>query len=182
MSIYDYEVENIKGEMVSLEEYKGKVILIVNSATKCGLTPQYDELGPLYDKYKDDGFVILDFPCNQFKEQAPESNEEIESFCQLKFNIKYPIFAKVDVNGENEIPLYTYLKQEKGFQGFDKSKMGIMLRGICKSMDKDYKNNPDIKWNFTKFLIDRKGNVVERYEPPVEPHKFEDRIVELLKE
>ena len=180
MSIYDFEVEDLQGNMVSLKEYEGKTILIVNSATECGLTPQYEGLEPLYEKYKDQGFIILDFPCNQFREQAPGTSQEIANTCKLRFNIQYPIFAKIDVNGENEIPLYTYLKEQKGFQGFDHSKMGIMLRGICKARDKDYKNNPDIKWNFTKFLIDKEGKVVERFEPPIEADKIEKKLKEII--
>lgn len=157
MSIYDFSVKDIKGNDVSLEQYKGKVLLIVNTATACGFTPQYKELQDLYLKYKDKGFEILDFPCNQFGKQAPGSNEEIASFCEIKYKTTFRTFAKIDVNGKNADPLYVYLKQqEKGFLG------------------------EAIKWNFTKFLIDKEGNVVDRYAPITRPSKIEDQIAELL--
>lgn len=157
MSIYDFSVKDTKGNDVSLEQYKGKVLLIVNTATACGFTPQYKELQDLYLKYKDKGFEILDFPCNQFGKQAPGSNEEIASFCEFKYKTTFRTFAKIDVNGKNADPLYVYLKQqEKGFLG------------------------EAIKWNFTKFLIDKEGNVVDRYAPITRPSKFEDQIAELL--
>lgn len=157
MSIYDFSVKDTKGNHVSLEQYKGKVLLIVNTATACGFTPQYKELQDLYLKYKDKGFEILDFPCNQFGKQAPGSNEEIASFCEIKYKTTFRTFAKIDVNGKNADPLYVYLKQqEKGFLG------------------------EAIKWNFTKFLIDKEGNVVDRYAPITRPSKIEDQIAELL--
>lgn len=157
MSIYDFSVKDTKGNDVSLEPYKGKVLLIVNTATACGFTPQYKELQDLYLKYKDKGFEILDFPCNQFGKQAPGSNEEIASFCEIKYKTTFRTFAKIDVNGKNADPLYVYLKQqEKGFLG------------------------EAIKWNFTKFLIDKEGNVVDRYAPITRPSKIEDQIAELL--
>ena len=157
MSVYDYKVKDAKGNMVDLSDYKGKVLLIVNTATGCGFTPQYEGLENLYKKYREQGFEILDFPCNQFGNQAPGSNEEIVSFCQLKYNTSFKTFSKIEVNGENEIPLYTYLKSQKG---------GVM--------------GSKIKWNFTKFLIDRDGNVVDRFAPTVTPEKIDGKIAALL--
>lgn len=179
MSIYDLKVENRKGEEVSLENYKGKVLLIVNTATGCGFTPQYEGLENLYKKYNEKGLEILDFPCNQFGNQAPGTDEEIHEFCTFKYHTSFDQFKKIDVNGENESPLYTFLKSQKGFDGFPGIK-GKVLIPIAKSMDPDYKNNSNIKWNFTKFLVDQNGNVLERYESTVEPEKIEERIKELL--
>ncbi|MCH5226033.1 MAG: glutathione peroxidase [Muribaculaceae bacterium] len=158
MEIYDFNVINNKGQEVSLSEYKGKVILIVNTATGCGFTPQYKGLEELYKKYKDEGLEILDFPCNQFGHQAPGSDKEIDSFCTLRYDTTFPRFRKIDVNGDNAAPLYKWLKKEKG---------GIFGNAI--------------KWNFTKFLIDRNGKVVERYSPTTPPSKIEAKIKELLK-
>lgn len=155
--IYDFVVKNNKGEDVKLEKYKGKVLLIVNTATKCGFTPQYDGLEALFEKYHHDGFEILDFPCNQFANQAPENDQEIDSFCALNFGTKFDRFQKIDVNGENEDPLYTFLKKEEG---------GIL--------------GGKIKWNFTKFLIDRDGNDVKRFAPTTKPEKIEKDIERLL--
>lgn len=155
--IYDFVVKNNKGEDVKLEKYKGKVLLIVNTATKCGFTPQYDGLENLYEKYHDRGFEILDFPCNQFASQAPGNDQEIDSFCTLNFGTKFDRFQKIDVNGENEDPLYTFLKKEEG---------GIL--------------GGKIKWNFTKFLVDRDGNVVKRFAPATKHEKIEKDIESLL--
>lgn len=165
MNIYDFSVKTRKGEDVSLSNYKGKVLLIVNTATGCGFTPQYDELQDLYDEFKDQGLEILDFPCNQFANQAPGDNEEIHSFCTGRYGITFPQFAKVDVNGDNAIPLFKWLTENTTFKGFGNSPMGMMLSIAVKKSDKEYKNNGNIKWNFTKFLIDRNGNIVERFEP-----------------
>jgi len=179
--VYDYEVLGIDGKKVSLEQYKGKVMLIINSATKCGFTPQYDELVKIYDAYKDKGFDILDFPSNQFHEQAPGSNEEIVSFCQMNFGVTFPVFSKIDVNGENADPLYTFLKSEKGFKGFDPGHpIGQRLEVLLEKEIPNFRETSDIKWNFTKFLIDREGNVVERFEPTYDMAKVEERIKELL--
>jgi len=165
-SVYDFTVKNRKGEDVALSEYKGKVLLVVNTATRCGFTPQYDELEAIYQKYKDSGFEIIDFPCNQFGQQAPGSNEEIHDFCTMNFNIHFPQFGKIDVNGENELPLYTYLKAQKGFEGFDmEDKLGPLLDEMMSKADPDYAKKPSIKWNFTKFLISRDGKVLKRFEP-----------------
>lgn len=165
MNIYDFSVKTRKGEDVSLSNYKGKVLLIVNTATGCGFTPQYDELQDLYDEFKDQGLEILDFPCNQFGNQAPGNDEEIHSFCTGRYGITFPQFAKVDVNGDNAIPLFKWLTENTTFKGFGNSPMGMMLSIAVKKSDKEYKNNGNIKWNFTKFLIDRNGNIVERFEP-----------------
>ena len=179
MSIYDLKVKNGKGEEISLEKYRGKVLLIVNTATGCGFTPQYKGLEEMYKKYHEKGLEILDFPCNQFGNQAPGTDEEIHEFCTLKYNTTFEQFQKVDVNGENESPLFTFLKEQKGFEGFDGLK-GKVLIPIVKAMDPDYKNNSKIKWNFTKFLVDREGNVVQRFESTVTPDKIEKKVIEIL--
>ena len=153
MSVYDFTVKDKKGNDVSLSEYKGKVLLIVNTATKCGLTPQYDALEALYEKYHDQGFEILDFPCNQFLAQAPGSVEEIDSFCTLRFNTKFPRFGKIKVNGKEADPLYVYLKEQKPGR---------------------------IEWNFAKFLIDREGNVAERVSSKTKPETMTESIEKLL--
>ncbi|MBD5395984.1 MAG: glutathione peroxidase [Lachnospiraceae bacterium] len=165
MSVYDFKVKAQDGSEVSLSDYKGKVLLIVNTATGCGFTPQYDELQNIYDEFRDKGLEILDFPCNQFGGQAPGNDEEIHSFCTGRYGITFPQFSKVDVNGENAAPLFKWLTDNTEFEGFGKSPMGVMLSGVVKKTDKDYKNNGKIKWNFTKFLIDRNGGIVARFEP-----------------
>ena len=157
MGIYDYSVKTRKGEDVSLKDYEGKVLLIVNTATGCGFTPQYEGLQALYDKYKEQGFEILDFPCNQFANQAPGDNEQIHTFCKGRFGITFPQFGKIDVNGKNEDPLYTYLKSQK--------------KG---------KFNSKIKWNFTKFLVGKDGTVLERFAPTVTPEALESSVKEAL--
>ena len=164
--IYDFKVMNDEGQEVSLSDYKGKVLLIVNTATRCGFTPQYNELEALYKKFKSEGLEILDFPCNQFGEQAPGTIQEIHQFCTANFDIQFPQFDKIEVNGENEAPLYTYLKAQKGFSGFDlNDKTGKFMDEMLRKKDADYDKKSDIKWNFTKFLISRDGRVVKRYEP-----------------
>ena len=164
--IYDISVKDDLGNDASLADYKGKVLLIVNTATRCGFTPQYDELEALYEKYHAQGFEILDFPCNQFGEQAPGTIEEIHQFCTMNFNIKFPQFDKIDVNGANESPLFTYLKAQKGFSGFDlNDQRGKFMDEMLRKQDADYDKKSDIKWNFTKFLVSRDGRVVKRYEP-----------------
>ena len=179
MGIYDFSVKARDGKDVSMSDYKGKVLLIVNTATGCGFTPQYKGLQELYNKYKEQGFEILDFPCNQFLNQAPGSDEDIHEFCTFKYKTQFDQFKKVDVNGENESPLFKYLKEKKGFEGIPGLE-GKLLVPILKKMDPDYKNNSNIKWNFTKFLVDKNGNVVERYEPTVKPEKIEEDIKKLL--
>ena len=157
MGIYDYKVKDRNGNTVDLADYKGKVLLIVNTATGCGFTPQYEGLETLYKKYKDQGLEILDFPCNQFGHQAPGTEQEIAKFCSSRFGVKFPMFAKIDVNGDNEDPLYTFLKAEKG---------GVM--------------GSKIKWNFTKFLVDREGNVIARFAPTDTPDKIDAKVAALL--
>ena len=170
MNVYDFTVKTRKGVEVPLDSYKGKVLLIVNTATGCGFTPQYKELQEIYDAHKDDGLEILDFPCNQFADQAPGTDEEIHTFCTGRFGITFPQFAKIDVNGENAIPLYQWLTSNTRFEGFN-GPAALVLNGVVKKMDKDYKNNGNIKWNFTKFLIDREGNIVARFEPTMSMDK-----------
>ena len=163
--IYDFKVMNDEGQEVSLSDYKGKVLLIVNTATRCGFTPQYNELEALYKKYQSEGLEILDFPCNQFGEQASGTIQEIHQFCTANFDIQFPQFDKIEVNGENEAPLYTYLKAQKGFSGFDlNDKTGKFMDEMLRKKDADYDKKSDIKWNFTKFLISRDGRVIKRYE------------------
>ena len=179
MSIYDLKVKNGKGEEVSLEQFKGKVLLVVNTATGCGFTPQYEGLEKMYQKYHEQGLEILDFPCNQFGNQAPGSDEEIHEFCTLKYHTSFDQFAKVEVNGENESPVFTFLKSQKGFEGFP-GIMGKALIPVVSKMDPNWKTSSDIKWNFTKFLVDREGNVVERFEPTITPEKIEKVVEELI--
>ncbi len=179
MSIYEFEVKESDGNIKSLEEYSGKVLLIVNSATKCGFTPQYMQLNEIYNEFHEDGFAILDFPCNQFGKQAPGTAEEITEVCRNKWLVPYEIFEKVDVNGENADPLFTYLKQEQGFKGIT-GKGATKLKLVLKAMDRHYAENDDIKWNFTKFLIDRQGNVVQRFEPTEDLKDVKEKIKELL--
>ena len=165
-SIYDFKVKDDAGKDVSLSDYKGKVLLIVNTATRCGFTPQYKELEALYKKYRSEGLEILDFPCNQFGQQAPGTIQEIHQFCSANFDIQFPQFDKIDVNGANEHPLYTWLKAQKGFSGFDvNDQRGKMMDGMLRKQDADYDKKADIKWNFTKFLVSRDGRVLKRYEP-----------------
>ncbi len=164
MGVYDFTVKAQDGSDVPLSNYKGKVLLIVNTATECGFTPQYSDLQSLYELHEKDGLEILDFPCNQFAGQAPGTDEEIHTFCTGRFGVTFPQFAKIDVGGENAIPLYKYLTANTTFGGFS-GPMGIVLKPIVKKMDSDYKNNGNIKWNFTKFLISRDGEILARFEP-----------------
>ena len=165
-SIYDFKVKDDVGQEVSLSDYKGKVLLIVNTATRCGFTPQYNELETIYEKYHAEGLEILDFPCNQFGEQAPGTIQEIHSFCTANFDIQFPQFDKIDVNGENEHPLYTYLKAQKGFGGFDVAdQRGKFMDDMLRRQDAEYDKKSDVKWNFTKFLVSHDGRVLKRYEP-----------------
>lgn len=179
MSVYDFEVKDSEGNMKSLKEYKGKVLLIVNSATKCGFTPQYTELNEIYYEFNEEGFTILDFPCNQFGHQAPGTTEEIKEVCRSKWLVPYEIFEKIDVNGENADPLFEYLKNEQPFTDIT-GKGATKLKIVLKAVNRHYKDNNDIKWNFTKFLIDRNGNVVQRFEPTEDLNDVREKIKELL--
>ncbi len=165
MSIYDYGLTDGSGNEIPLRDYQGKVLLIVNTATGCGFTPHYEPLEAMYADLHEKGFEVIDIPCNQFKEQAPGTDEEIHDFCVLHYGTEFPQMKKSDVNGPNELPLYTYLKSQQGFQGFGKGAKALGMSAMLKAIDKDYKYNPDIKWNFTKFIVDRSGKVVKRFEP-----------------
>jgi len=180
MSIYDFKVKTRDGGEASLADYKGKVLLIVNTATGCGFTPQYSDLQALYEAHQQDGLEILDFPCNQFREQAPGTDEEIHTFCTGRFGITFPQFAKIEVNGEGADPLFRYLTSSTTFGGFGKGPMALILKPIVKKMDKDYKNNGNIKWNFTKFLIDREGNIIGRFEPTEPMDAVKAKVEEAL--
>lgn len=177
MNIYDFKVKDAKNNEVSLETYKGKVLLIVNTATGCGLTPQYEGLQNLYDKYQDKGFEILDFPCNQFLGQAPGTNDEIVTFCQSRFGVTFKTFAKIDVNGKTADPLYTYLKEvtPSDTENDDTSGFIKKLQSLGQSVA-----GTNIKWNFTKFLVDKEGRVVSRFSPTVKPEDIDARIAQLL--
>lgn len=180
-NIADFQLTNKKGDPVSLSTYKGKVLLIVNTATECGFTPQYEELEALYKRHKDAGLEILDIPCNQFGGQAPGSDEEITEFCSMKFGIQFPQFRKDEVNGPNEHPLYTWLKEQKGFQGFDPAHhLTPILTDIFDKNQPGWRESSDIKWNFTKFLIDKEGKVVARFEPTHNMADVEQQILALL--
>ena len=164
--IYDIRVKNDAGQEVSLSDYRGKVLLIVNTATRCGFTPQYEELEALYKKYCDEGLEILDFPCNQFGQQAPGTIREIHEFCTANFDIQFPQFDKVDVNGPQASPLFTFLKSKQPFRGFNTADpKGKMMDNMLRKQDAAYDKKSDIKWNFTKFLVSRDGRVIARYEP-----------------
>ena len=177
-TIYDFSLTDAQGNDVSLSEYKGKVLLVVNTATKCGFTPQYEKLEEMYRNMRAEGFEIIDIPCNQFKNQAPGSDEEITQFCRMNFGTEFPQFKKSDVNGENELPLYTWLKSQKGFEGFDKeNSLSPKLERMLDKADPNWRSKSDIKWNFTKFLIDRNGNVIARFEPT----KDMGKVAELVK-
>ena len=171
MGFYDYSVTDAQGNDFKLDAYKGKVVLVVNTATGCGFTPHYKDIEAMYERFHDNGFEVLDIPCNQFAGQTPGTDEEIHEFCQLHYNTKFPQMKKSDVNGENQLPVYKFLKEQKGFKGFGKGPAALAMGVMLKKIDKDYKNNPDIKWNFTKFVVDREGNVVARFEPT---QKMED--------
>lgn len=180
-TIYDFTVKDRKGKDVSLKEYANEVLLIVNTATKCGFTPQYEELEKLYERHHADGFNILDFPCNQFGQQAPGTDEAIHEFCKLTYGTEFPRFKKIKVNGDDAEPLYQFLKSQKGFAGWDESHpLTHILDDMLSKEDPDYKSKSDIKWNFTKFLIDKKGMVAARFEPTEKIENIEKQIVELL--
>ena len=170
--VYDFTAIANDGSEVNFSDYKGKVLLVVNTASKCGFTPQYDGLEALYEKYKDQGLVIVGFPCDQFGHQEPGTAEEIEEFCRLNYGVTFPLMDKIEVNGDNAHPIYKWLYSEKPFAGFGEGETAQRMGQMLARMDPDYLSNPDIKWNFTKFLVDRKGNVVDRFEPMVTPEEL----------
>ena len=177
---YQYSLISRTGEEIKMADLRGKVVLIVNTATGCGFTPQYAPIEKMYLDYHDKGLEILDIPCNQFGGQAPGSDDEIHEFCTLHYNTTFPQMKKADVNGENQLPLYKYLKSQQGFQGLGEGKMADILRSILPGIDPDYEHNSDIKWNFTKFVIDREGRVTARFEPTRDMAEVEKYVVSLL--
>ena len=179
-TVYDFTSISNTGDEVDFSAYKRKVLLLVNTASKCGFTPQYEGLEALYKKYKDQGLVIVGFPCDQFGHQEPGSNEEIAEFCRVNYGVTFPLMDKVDVNGENATPIFKWLYSEQPFAGFGDSERGQMMDRMLSSQDPDYASNPDIKWNFTKFLIDKKGRVIARFEPTDTPEAIESDIKALL--
>lgn len=179
MNVYDFNVKAQDGSDVELSQFKGQVLLVVNTATGCGFTPQYAELQEMYNELHESGFEILDFPCNQFADQAPGSDEEIHDFCTGRFGITFPQYSKIDVNGANAIPLYKWITENTKFEGFS-GPMGVILKPIVKKMDKDYKNNGNIKWNFTKILINKEGEIVARFEPTADVKMIAEKVKEIL--
>uniref|UniRef100_UPI003FEEC901 glutathione peroxidase n=1 Tax=Prevotella sp. TaxID=59823 RepID=UPI003FEEC901 len=180
-TVYEFSVKDRKGKEVSLKEYANEVLLIVNTATKCGFTPQYEELEKLYEKYHSQGFEVLDFPCNQFGQQAPGTDESIHEFCKLNYGTEFPRFKKLKVNGDDADPLYKFLKEQKGFAGFDASHpLTPVLDKLLSESNPAYKENADIKWNFTKFLINKRGQVVARFEPTESIENIAKQIEEIL--
>lgn len=179
--MYDLSARTIEGDEVSLSNYKGKVLIVVNSASKCGFTPQYEELQKLYVKYHEKGLEILAFPSNQFAEQEPGSNDEVKSFCSFNYGVTFPLFEKTDVRGANAHPLFKYLTEEKAFEGFDLNHpIGKILNSMLQEKFPEFLAGDSIKWNFTKFLIDRDGRVVSRVEPTSSPLDMEEEIKKLL--
>ena len=180
-TVYDFSVKDRKGKNVSLKEYANEVLLIVNTATKCGFTPQYEELEKLYEKYHAQGFEVLDFPCNQFGAQAPGTDESIHQFCKLNYGTEFPRFKKVKVNGADAEPLYVFLKEQKTFAGFTHDHAHTpVLEEILSKETPDYKETSDIKWNFTKFLVNKRGQVIARFEPTESISNIAKQIEELL--
>ena len=182
MGFYDLKVTARDGSEVSMKDYENKVVLVVNTATGCGFTPHYKPLEEMYEKYHDRGFEIIDVPCNQFAGQTPGTDEEIHEFCTLKYNTQFPQMKKSDVNGENAIELFKYLKSQKTFEGFGKGPKAVAMSAMLKKIDKDYKNNSEIKWNFTKFIVNRKGEVVARFEPTADMKAVDKFVEDLLNE
>ena len=179
-TVYDFTVKDRKGNEVNLKDYEGKVLLIVNTATGCGFTPHYEPLEAMYDDLRDKGFEILDFPCNQFANQAPGSEEEIHEFCTMKFGTKFPQFAKINVNGDDADPLFAYLAEQKPFSGFGRGLKNAALKKFTEMNNKAFGNKAYIKWNFTKFLVDREGKVISRFEPTEDMDKVRKAVEEAL--
>ena len=182
MDFYDLYVLTPKGEKVFMRDFSGKVILVVNTATGCGFTPQYSELEHLYEKYHAKGLEIVDVPCNQFFGQAPGTDEEIGQFCTLNYHTQFPQMKKSEVNGPNALPLFVYLKQEKGFSGFGEGKLAQHMADFIRRQDPNFESNDDIKWNFTKFVINRQGKVIARFEPVADMNQVEESIVSCLED
>lgn len=180
MSIYDYAYTSIEGNPVSMSQYKGKVVLIVNTASKCGFAPQYEGLETLYQRYRDQGFEVIGFPCNQFMDQEPGDEAAISEFCSVRYGVTFPMSAKVDVRGDNAIPLFLYLTKQKGFEGMGKGIKNKAFDMMLKAKYKDGYKDSQVKWNFTKFLVDRQGEVTARFEPVVEPAETAAYIEKLL--
>jgi glutathione peroxidase len=180
MTVYDFSYTSIEGAPVAMSEYQGKVLLIVNTASKCGFTPQYKGLEELYRRYKTEGFAVIGFPCNQFGEQEPGSEANIADFCAVRYGVDFPLSKKVDVRGDAAHPLFKYLTIQKGFEGLGSGLKAAALSTMFKKMYKDGYNDDQIKWNFTKFLIDKNGNVVNRYEPTIKPVAIASAIERLL--
>ena len=179
-NFYDFSVTNAKGEEIKMSDFKGKVVLIVNTATGCGFTPQYAPIEQMYKDYHAKGLEILDIPCNQFGGQAPGTDDEIHQFCTIHYNTTFPQMKKSDVNGDKQLPLFKYLKNQQGFKGFGESKMAQFMKQHLSKIDPNYEKNSDIKWNFTKFVVDKNGNVVARFEPTEDMAVVEKCIKELL--
>ena len=179
-TVYDFTVKDRKGNEVNLSAYEGKVLLIVNTATGCGFTPHYEPLEQMYREYKDRGFEILDFPCNQFANQAPGNDDEIHEFCTVKFGTEFPQFAKIDVNGETADPLFAFLATEKPFAGFGKGLKNAALEKFAHMNNKAFGEKAYIKWNFTKFLVNRQGQVIARFEPTVDMKAVKEAVAEQL--
>ncbi len=180
MSVYPFSYRSIEGKEVSLSDYAGKVLLLVNTASKCGFTPQYEGLEKLYQGYKDKGLVIIGFPCNQFGEQEPGTNDDVQEFCKARYGVSFPLSEKVEVRGEHATPLYQHLTANTAFNGFGRGAKAKTLEVFLKARyGKGYRDS-SVKWNFTKFLIDKEGNIAGRYEPTVSPEEMEETIKELL--
>ena len=182
MGFYDLTVTARDGSEVKLSDYQGKVIMVVNTATGCGFTPHYEPIEKMYEDLHEQGFEVIDVPCNQFAGQTPGTDNEIHEFCTLKYHTQFPQMKKSDVNGDNAIELFKYLKSKKGFDGFGKGAKALAMNLLLKRIDKDYKNNSEIKWNFTKFIVDRKGNVVARFEPTADMKEVRSFVENLVKE
>lgn len=180
MSVYDFSYRSMEGKEVSLSEFRGKVLLLVNTASKCGFTPQYEGLEKLYQAYKDQGLVIIGFPCNQFYAQEPESNEKVQEFCKLRYGVTFPLSQKIEVRGENAHPLYRYLTENTKFEGLGDKPENKDFENLMKKLYKDGFNDSNIKWNFTKFLITRDGKIAHRFEPTVTPDELEPALKKYL--